>query len=191
MSTPDLSNAAARSRRTFALDDAIAILARTPAAIDALLRGLPDAWLTANEGPGTWSPFDVVGHLIHGEETDWMPRARLILEHGSTRPFVKFDRFAQFEASAGKALHALLDEFADRRRRNLDDLAALGLSEGDLDRPGLHPEFGPVTLRQLLATWVAHDLDHVMQISRVLARQYADEVGPWHAYLRVISGKQG
>jgi DinB family protein len=179
------------SRQPFALDDAIAILSRTPAAIDALLRGLPDAWLTANEGPKTWSPFDVVGHLIHGEETDWMPRAKLILEDGNPRPFVKFDRFAQFEASAGRTLDALLDEFADRRGRNLADLAALALSDADLDRPGLHPELGPVTLRQLLATWVAHDLDHMMQISRVLARQYSGEVGPWRAYLRVISGQQG
>lgn len=180
-----------RTRLPFALDDAIALLSRTPAAIDALLRGLPDAWLTANEGPDTWSPFDVVGHLIHGEDTDWMPRARLILEHGNTRPFVKFDRFAQFEASAGKTLDALLDEFADRRRHNLDDLAALALTDADLDRPGLHPELGPVTMRQLLATWVAHDLDHVVQIARVLARQYSDDVGPWRAYLRVISGQQG
>ena len=175
----------------FAVDEAIAILSRTPAAIDALLRGLPGSWLTANEGPRTWSPFDVVGHLIHGEETDWMPRAKLILEHGNSRPFAKFDRFAQFEASAGRPLEALLDEFADRRRRNLAELAALQLSDADLDRPGLHPELGPVTLRQLLATWVAHDLDHLMQISRVLGRQYADEVGPWRAYLRVISGHQG
>ena len=144
-----------------------------------------------NEGPDTWSPFDVVGHLIHGEETDWLPRAKLILAHGNTRPFVKFDRFAQFEASAGRTLDALLDEFADRRRRNLADLAALGVSDADLDRRGLHPELGPVTMRQLLATWVAHDLDHVVQISRVLARQYSDEVGPWRAYLRVISGQQG
>ena len=191
MATPEASNTVARTRQPFAVDDAIAILSKTPAALDALLRGLPDAWLNATEGPGTWSPFDVVGHLIHGEETDWMPRARLILEHGSTRPFVKFDRFAQFEASAGRTLGALLDEFADRRRGNLADLRALALSKSDLDRPGLHPELGPVTLRQLLATWVAHDLDHVMQISRVLARQYSDEVGPWRAYLRIISGHAG
>jgi hypothetical protein len=191
MSTPEALNTAARTRQPFALDDAMAILSRTPATIDALLRGLPHAWLTANEGPNTWSPFDVVGHLIHGEETDWMPRAKLILAHGNTRPFVKFDRFAQFEASAGRTLDALLDEFADRRRRNLADLAALGMSDADLDRPGLHPELGPVTMRQLLATWVAHDLDHVVQIARVLARQYADEVGPWRAYLRVISGQPG
>jgi len=191
MSTPEAPHTADGTRQPFALGDAMAILSRTPAAIDALLRGLPDAWLNANEGPRTWSPFDVVGHLIHGEETDWMPRARLILEHGNTRPFVKFDRFAQFDASAGKTVGALLDEFAERRRRNLDDLAALGLTDADLDRPGLHPELGPVTMRQLLATWVAHDLDHVVQISRVLARQYSDDVGPWRAYLRVISGQQG
>jgi hypothetical protein len=190
MSRPEAPNTAAPTR-PFALGDAIAILSRTPAAIDAQLRGLPDAWLTANEGPRTWSPYDVVGHLIHGELTDWMPRARLILEHGTTRPFVKFDRFAQFEASVGKTLESLLDEFSAVRRRNLEDLQTLGLTDADLDRPGLHPELGAVTLRQLLATWVAHDLDHVIQISRVLARQYADEVGPWRAYLRVISGHQG
>jgi DinB superfamily len=190
MSTPEAPHPI-RTRQPFALDDAMAILSRTPATIDALLRGLPDAWRVATEGPNTWSPFDVVGHLIHGEETDWMPRARLILEHGNTRPFVKFDRFAQFEASAGKPLDALLDEFADRRRRNLADLAALALSEADLDRLGLHPELGPVTLRQLLATWVAHDLDHVIQIARVIGRQYTDEVGPWRAYLRIISGQPG
>ena len=191
MSTSEAPTTAAPTRQPFALGDALAILSRTPAAVDALLRGLPGAWLTANEGPRTWSPYDVVGHLIHGELTDWMPRARLILEHGNTRPFVKFDRFAQFEASVGKTLESLLDEFAAVRRRNLEELQTLGLTDADLDRAGLHPELGAVTLRQLLATWVAHDLDHVMQISRVFARQYADEVGPWRAYLRVISGQQG
>lgn len=179
------------TRQPFALDDAAAILARTPAALDALLRDLPRAWATATEGANTWSPFDVIGHLIHGELTDWLPRAKLILEHGNTRPFEKFNRFAQLEASSGKTLEQLLDEFAAVRRRNLDELRSLRLTDADLDRAGLHPELGPVTMRQLLATWVAHDLDHVMQIARVLARQYADDVGPWRAYLRVISGQQG
>ena len=173
------------------MEEATAILARTPATLDALLRGLPDGWIRANEGGETWSPFDVIGHLIHGEQTDWLPRARIILERGDARPFDKFDRFAQFRGSRGRPLSELLDEFAARRAENLRQLATLALTDADLDRPGLHPELGPVTMRQLLATWVAHDLDHLVQIARVLARQYSDEVGPWRAYLRIISGAQG
>jgi DinB family protein len=180
-----------RSRRSFVVEEARAILARTPATLDAMLRGLPEPWIVANEGGDTWSPFDVVGHLIHGERTDWIPRARIILEHGESRPFDKFDRFAQFDVSRGRTLASLLDEFASLRARNLEELAALQVTDRDLDRGGTHPELGTVTLRQLLATWTAHDLDHIMQISRVLASQYADEVGPWRAYLRVISGTQG
>ena len=180
-----------RTRRAFALDDAVAILKRTPATVDAMLRGLPAAWVTANEGGDTWSPFDVVGHLIHGERTDWLPRARHIFEHGDARPFDTFDRFAQFDASRGRSLDSLLDEFAAARTESLDGLAALSLTDADLDRRGRHPQLGAVSLRQLLATWTAHDLDHIVQISRVLARQYSDEVGPWRAYLRVISGAQG
>ena len=178
-------------RRPFVIEEATPILARTPATVDALLRGLPDGWIGANEGGETWSPFDVLGHLIHGEHTDWLPRARIILEHGDTRPFDKFDRFAQFRASQGRTLPEMLDEFASLRAANLRELEALALTDADLDRRGMHPELGPVTMRQLLATWVAHDLDHVVQISRVLARQYSDEVGPWRAYLRIISGAQG
>ena len=180
-----------RSRRSFALEDAVAVLARTPGTLDALLRGLAEGLITANEGENTWSPFDVVGHLIHGERTDWMPRARIILEHGESRPFDKFDRFAHFAASHGRTVDSLLDEFATLRQENLRALAALRLTSADLDRRGRHPELGTVTLRQLLATWMAHDLDHVVQISRVLARQYSSEVGPWIAYLRIISGQQG
>ena len=180
-----------RTRRSLALDEAVAILSRTPRTIDALLRDLPDTWIAANEGDGTWSPFDVVGHLIHGERTDWLQRARIILEHGEAVPFDPFDRFAQFAGSQGRTLPSLLDEFAAARAENLRQLAALRLSDADLDRRGRHPALGVVTLRQLLATWVAHDLDHVVQISRVLARQYSDEVGPWRAYLRIISGAQG
>jgi hypothetical protein len=180
-----------RTRRRFLIDDAVAILARTPATLDVLLRGLPAAWAAAHEGGQTWSPFDVVGHLIHGERTDWIPRARIILEHGDARAFDKFDRFAQFTASEGRTLANLLDEFATLRRDNLRELESMGLTGADLDRRGRHPELGIVTLRQLLATWVAHDLDHLVQISRVLARQYSDEVGPWRAYLRIISGSQG
>jgi len=167
------------------------VLRRTPAVLDALLRDLPAGWVAAHEGGETWSPYDVIGHLIHGEQTDWLPRARIILDHGEQRAFDKFDRFAQFAASEGRTLPTLLDEFAARRQESLRGLASLGLTEADLERRGRHPELGVVTLRQLLSTWVAHDLDHIVQIARVLARQYSDEVGPWRAYLRVISGAQG
>ena len=180
-----------RSRRLFVMEEAVDILGRTPAALDALLRHLPDQWAVANEGDETWSPFDVVGHLIHGERVDWVPRARIIIEHGETRTFDTFDRFAQFTESAGRTLDSLLDEFGRLRLESLRALAALRVTAADLDRRGRHPDLGVVTLRELLATWVAHDLDHLVQISRVLARQYADDVGPWQAYLRVISGVQG
>jgi hypothetical protein len=179
------------TRRPFVLAEAIAMLQRTPIVIDALLRGLPVDWVTAREGASSWSPFDVVGHLIHGERTDWVPRTRVILEHGDSRSFDRFDRSAQFTESKGKTLEELLDQFAVERRRNLTQLVAMRLTDDDLERRGRHPELGVVTLRQLLATWVAHDLDHIMQISRVLGRQYSNEVGPWQAYLRVISGTQG
>jgi hypothetical protein len=180
-----------RAPSSFALADAVDLLQRTPATLDALLRGLPEWWTTATEGPNTWSAFDVIGHLIHGEETDWIPRVKIILEHGENRTFDKFNREAQFGTSQPHTLDARLDQFASLRRENLRALAALQLRESDLDRTGRHPAFGVVTMRQLLATWVAHDLDHVMQISRVLGRQYGDEVGPWKAYLRIISGQQG
>ena len=180
-----------RTRRSFVIDDAVELLARTPATLDALLRGLPDGWIAAHEGGDTWSPFDVIGHLIHGERTDWVPRARIILEHGDARAFDKFDRLAQFARPEARTQASLLEEFATLRQESLRELATLRLTEADLDRRGRHPELGPVTLRQLLATWVAHDLDHVVQISRVLARQYSDEVGPWRAYLRIISGTPG
>jgi DinB superfamily len=180
-----------RARRPFVMEEAVAILSRTPATLDTLLRSLPEGWIAANEGGETWSSFDVVGHLIHGERTDWVQRARIILEHGEARAFDTFDRFAQFAMSEGRTLASLLDEFATLRQDNLRELATLGLSDADLDRRGRHPQLGVVTMRQLLATWVAHDLDHVVQISRVLARQYAEEVGPWRSYLRIISGTQG
>jgi hypothetical protein len=173
------------------MSEATALLARTPATLNAWLRDLPEGWLAGNEGGETWSPTDVLGHLIHGEHTDWIPRARRILEHGDTLAFEKFDRFAQFRDFAGVGVPALLDEFARAREASLGELAALKLDDAALDRPGLHPALGPVTMRQLLAAWVAHDLDHVTQIARVMARQYSDEVGPWRAYLRVISGSQG
>jgi len=180
-----------RTRRSFVMEEAVAVLARTPATLDALLRGLPDDWVMAHEGGDTWSPFDVMGHLIHGERTDWVPRARIILEHGETRAFDTFDRLAQFAVSEGRTLASLLDEFATLRQESLHELATLRLTNADLDRRGRHPALGVVTLRQLLSTWMAHDLDHVVQIARVLARQYSDEVGPWRAYLRIISGTQG
>ena len=168
------------------LDDTIALLERTPAALDALLRGLPDAWTMRNEGEGTWTAFDVVGHLIHGERTDWMARTRLILEHGESRPFERFDRLAQETASRGRTLGELLDEFARLRGANLGDLRALNLQPSDLERRGTHPTFGSVTLSQLLATWAAHDLTHLHQLSRVLAHQYRETVGPWTAFLGVM-----
>ncbi len=179
-----------RTRRRFALSEATTLLARTPEVLNAWLRGLPEGWLLAHEGGETWSPIDVLGHLIHGERTDWIPRVHRILEHGDSLAFEPFDRFAQFRDFIGRSVDELLDEFARARDANLRDLASLPI-DAALDRPGLHPSLGVVRLRQLLAAWVAHDLDHVTQIARVMARQYADEVGPWQAYLRVISGRQG
>src|SRR5262245_48142461 len=162
----------------FDLDRSIQVLGRTPRVLESLLSGLDDQWTLANEGDGTWSPYDVMGHLIHGEHTDWMPRLRIILSDGPDKRFAPFDRFAQFQESAGKSVARLLDEFAAARAASLRDLRALALTETDLDRTGIHPKFGTVTARQLLATWVAHDLDHVMQISRVMAHQLHDDVGP-------------
>ncbi len=169
--------------------DAVAILERTPAAVSALLDGVPDVWSRATEGEGTWSPSDVVGHLVHGELTDWMPRARHILA-GDPRPFAPFDRAAQFTESGGKSLRDLLSAFAELRRRNLDELLAMNLGEGDLKRTGRHPELGEVTLGQLLATWVVHDLDHVAQIARTMAKVYTDAVGPWAAYLSILRDRR-
>lgn len=172
---------------TFDFDTALPILRRTPAVLRELLEGLPEPWIVQTEGAGTWNAFDVVGHLIHGERTDWMPRVEHILEHGENVPFPPFDRFAQFEASRGRPLSELLDTFAATRADSLARLRELRLSTSDLDRRGTHPEFGPVTLAQHLSTWVVHDLDHVMQISRVMARLYRDAVGPWRKYLRVVN----
>lgn len=170
----------------FDLDHARALLARTPGTLRALLHDLPAPFVHADEGPETWSPFDVVGHLIHGERTDWLVRTRLILQPGGPHTFEPFDRFAQEEASRGQTLNDLLDTFATLRAENLRALDALALSPADLDRTGLHPELGPATLKQLLSAWVVHDLGHLAQISRVLAKVYRDEVGPWRAYLRVL-----
>jgi hypothetical protein len=173
------------------LSDAMAVLERTPRALDALLRGLPEPWLRGTEGPETWSPFDVVGHLIHGERTDWIPRLRIILDHGDSRPFEPFDRFAQEEASRGKTLEELLDTFGALRAKNVATLRSLRLSREDMGRRGTHPALGAVTLGQLLATWVAHDMTHLAQVSRVMAKQYADAVGPWSAYLSVLRDRTG
>lgn len=170
----------------FSLPQGIALLERTPAVLDAWLRGLTPVWALADEGEGTWSAFDIVGHLIHGERTDWIPRARIILEDGPARPFEPFDRFAMFEASRGSSLDELLDEFAQLRRENLDALHALGLKPEDLARRGRHPALGEVTLAELLAAWVAHDLTHLHQLARVLAEQYREAVGPWAGYMGVM-----
>jgi hypothetical protein len=174
------------SSTEFSLAEAVAVLTRTPAALDALLRGLPDAWVYNNEGKDTWSAFDIVGHLIVGERTDWMPRARIILDHGEARPFDPFDRFAQERESQGKSLEQLLDEFARLRKENLAALQALNLQPEDLTRRGRHPALEVVTLSELLATWAVHDLTHLHQLSRVMADQYRDVVGPWKAYLGVL-----
>ncbi len=170
----------------FELEGAVNILRRTPESVRALLRDLPPAWATGNEGGDSWSPYDIVGHLIHGEETDWVPRARLILEHGEAQAFAPFDRFAQFEKSRGKSLDELIDEFAALREASLAALAELKITPEQLSRRGTHPELGSVTLGQLLATWVAHDLSHVAQIVRVMSRQYAEAVGPWKQYLPIL-----
>jgi hypothetical protein len=164
----------------------IALLARTPAVLNALLRDLPEAWAFRNEGENTWSAFDVVGHLIHGERTDWMPRARMILQFGEARAFEPFDRWAQKRESHGKALGQLLDEFARLRTANLDALRALNLRPEDFERRGRHPALGVVTLSELLATWATHDMTHLHQIARVMAHQYGEAVGPWSAYLGVL-----
>ncbi|HWN12024.1 MAG TPA: DinB family protein [Pyrinomonadaceae bacterium] len=173
----------------FNLNDAVAVLARTPANLAALLEELPDTWTSATEGAETWSPYDVIGHLIHGERTDWIPRARHILA-GETRPFEKFDRMAQFTESKGKSLSELLAEFVNLRRDNIAELLEMKLTREDLGRKGLHPELGEVTLEQLLATWVVHDLDHVAQIARTMSKVYEQTVGPWTAYLSILHDRE-
>ncbi len=164
----------------------IALLSRTPATLDTLLRELPDAWTSRNEGDNTWSAFDIVGHLIHGDRTDWMPRVRMVLDLGETRTFEPFDRWGQVRESQGKSLGQLLDEFARVRSDSLDALRALNLRAEDLGRRGRHPALGVVTLSELLATWAAHDLNHLHQIARVMAHQYREAVGPWSVYLGVL-----
>lgn len=167
----------------------VALLSRTPAALNALLRDLPEDWTSGNEGGKTWSPYDVVGHLIHGERTDWIARARIILQQGESRPFDRFDRFAQERDSQGKSLAQLLDEFARLRAQNLDTLRAMKLRPEDLARRGRHPALGTVTLSQLLASWPAHDMTHLHQISRIMAHQYREAVGPWSKFMGVLQCK--
>lgn len=171
----------------FELASGRAVLARTPVVLDSWLRGLPAEWIADNEGPDTWSPYDVLGHLIHGERTDWISRLEILLEHGPTRAFDPFDRFAQFRESEGKSIDQLLDQFTALRAANLRALDATSISTDLLSSPGLHPSLGPVTLRNLLATWVAHDLGHIAQIARVMSKRYAEDVGPWREYLPVLT----
>jgi hypothetical protein len=171
----------------FAMDDTLVLLRRTPEVLRAWLWNLPAGWTRTNEGPETWSPYDIVGHLIHGERTDWIPRLEIILAQGEAQPFTPFDRFAQFTASRGKSLEELLDTFAQLRTTNLSRLEALDLKPEDYERRGRHPELGVVTVGQLLATWVAHDLNHLAQIARVMGHQYIQAVGPWLAYLPMLS----
>jgi len=164
----------------------MSLLTRTPATLNALLRDLPEEWTSGHEGADTWSPFDIVGHLIHGERTDWMPRVKRILQRGESQPFDPFDRLAQERESQGKSLDQLLDEFARLRSENLRDLRGMHLTEDQLALRGRHPAFGVCTLSQLLATWAVHDLTHLHQISRVMAHQYREAVGPWSVYLGVL-----
>ena len=168
------------------LQQTASLLARTPATLNALLRDLPETWTLRNEGGDTWNAYDVVGHLVHAERTDWMPRARIVLQFGEARTFEKFDRLGQVRESEGKSLGQLLDEFARVRTENLVELRALNLRKEDLEKRGLHPALGVVTLSQLLATWAAHDLTHLHQLSRIMAYQYREAVGPWSAYLGVM-----
>jgi hypothetical protein len=175
-----------RTIAQFHLPDTISLLERTPAVLNSLLLGLPDTWTQRNEGGDTWSAFDVIGHLIHGERTDWMPRARIILDSGESRAFEPFDRLGHIQESRGKSLEQLLDELARLRQENLAALRALNLQAKELAQRGRHPALGIVTLSELLATWAAHDLTHLHQLSRVMAHQYREAVGPWSAYLGVL-----
>ncbi|MFC0774337.1 DinB family protein [Terrimonas alba] len=171
----------------FSLDKSVQILQRTPAVLKTLLQGLDEDWIVNNEGPETFSPYDVIGHLIHGEKTDWRDRAGMIMKFGESKTFVPYDRFAQFEESKGKSLQQLLDEFDKLRSVNLQWLASLQLSDEDFDKKGVHPSLGTVTLRQLLSTWTVHDLTHIAQISRVMAKQYKEEIGPWVEFFRIMN----
>lgn len=171
----------------FSINKTIEILERTPRVLDALLRDISDDWAMSNEGPDTFSPYDVVGHLVHGERTDWVARMEIILSDGANKTFVPYDRFAQYEESKGKTLDQLLDEFKIVRAKNIELLRSKNLKENDFTRTGIHPSFGEVQLSQLLATWAAHDLTHIAQVTRVMAKQYKEEMGPWPQYFRILS----
>jgi DinB superfamily len=171
----------------FDLDKSIEILERTPTVVAALLQGLSRDWLFNNEGADTWSPYDIIGHYIEGEKTDWIPRMRIILSNDDDKRFVPFNRFAQLNNEKNKPIDALLHEFLEWRKNNIKELKEANLDEEKLNKKGIHPEFSEVTLRQLLATWVAHDLNHIFQISRVMAKQYKEEIGPWTKYISVVN----
>ena len=186
-----MQNTQNHDRRNLELTEALYFLERTPVALNAWLRGLPDGFQSANEGGGSWNPRDVIEHLTLMEHTNWMPRIRWVLENGNTQTFPPIARVDESHRNPEATIAQLLDDFATRRQSNVAELVALHLTDADFNRIALHPSFGIVTLRQLLATWVTHDFDHLTQITRVIARQYSDEVGPWRAYLRVISGNPG
>ncbi|MEO8111508.1 MAG: DinB family protein [Ginsengibacter sp.] len=170
----------------FTLEKSMEILERTPSVLLTMLHSISVDWTANNEGEDTWSVYDVVGHLIHGEKTDWMPRTEIILSQKNDKAFKLFDRFAQFEESKGKTLKQLLDEFSTLRQKNIELLRSKNITDHDLEQIGIHPAFGEVTLSQLLATWAVHDLNHILQITRVMAKQYKEEVGPWVEYLRIL-----
>jgi hypothetical protein len=170
----------------FDLDKSLEILERTPLVLEAMLSGISKEWIENNEGGETWSPYDVVGHLIHGESTDWIQRMEIILSETGDKKFKVFDRFAQFHESKGKTMDDLLKEFKRVRAKNIATVRSWNLKEPDFSKTGIHPSFGEVTLSQLMSTWTAHDMGHLAQISRVIAKQYKDEVGPWVAYLRIL-----
>ncbi len=171
----------------YSFEGAAEILERTPAVLNTLLRNIDNGWVMSNEGPDTFSPYDVVGHLIHGEKTDWVPRAKIILEFGVSKPFTPWDRFAQYEASKGKTLQQLLDEFEAVRKENMAWFRSTNISEADLEKKGIHPVLGAITLRNLLSTWVVHDLTHIAQVTRVMAKQYKEEMGPWPEFFRILN----
>lgn len=171
----------------YSIDNALEILERTPIILETYLKNLSDDWIYCNEGPDTWSAFDVVGHLIHGEKTDWTERLKIAISDEGNKTFTPFDRFAQFEDSKGKSLEQLLEKFKSLRAQNLTFLKSLNIAESDFDKKAMHPSLGEVTLKNLLATWVTHDLGHIAQIARVMAKQYKDEVGPWTQYISILN----
>lgn len=173
----------------FNLELSLQVLERTPGVLRSMLAGLGDEWIRADEGPDTFSPFDVLGHLIDGEETDWIARARIILAQGADTVFVPYDRFRHYERNKGRTLESLLDEFASLRAANIELVRSWRLGDAELDLVGTHPAFGGVTLRQLLATWTVHDLGHIAQAARVMAKQYREQVGPWEQYLPIVADR--